>query len=456
MAWGNDAVRDLAIRTLIGESDGSPEGMTSVAHVMKNRADSGAWGAHGLTRTITAPKQFSIWNPGYPHAPALRAIPTTDPRYQRAAAIADGVFSDQIPDPTKGATHYYAPAGMPGGAPPDWAVGQTPTATIGGHHFYRLALNASNTAGSAAISPSTVGQGSAPAPAPAPAPASPITPIQSFTGGDYGRQATADKQPFSGIVIHVTGKPDLQSELTYNRTPDAGRGNAYYGYHYIVDRDGKVYQTAPDDVRTNHIMGNKEHGLSNENAIGVAFVGGAPAGKNPLPMTPEQMAAGKALVDQLKAKYNIDPSKIVGHGELDPSRIKGLNPDGGAEGAEFLTAYRGAPAAAPAAAAPTPNPDAPAPQAQPVAAVAPPGSPPTPGSGQNPSAGFVGPGSDKYTLVKGMTTGTGRNPQLTMAADWGNLFGGATPVASPARLRLRPACAVAVAPSGSTPSDDTP
>ena len=344
MAWGSDAVRDLAIRTLIGEFDGSPEGMTSVAHVMKNRADSGAWGAHGLTRTITAPKQFSIWNPGYPHAPALRAIPTTDPRYQRAAAIADGVFSDQIPDPTKGATHYYAPAGMPGGAPPDWAVGQTPTATIGGHHFYRLALNASNTAGSAAISPSTVGQGSAPAPAPAPTPASPITPIQSFTGGDYGRQATADKQPFSGIVIHVTGKPDLQSELTYNRTPDAGRGGAYYGYHYIVDRDGKVYQTAPEDVRTNHIMGNKEHGLSNENAIGVAFVGGAPAGKNPLPMTPEQMAAGKALVDQLKAKYNIDPSKIVGHGELDPSRIKGLNPDGGAEGAEFLTAYRGAPA----------------------------------------------------------------------------------------------------------------
>jgi hypothetical protein len=59
-------------------------------------------------------------------------------------------------------------------------------------------------------------------------------------------------------------------------------------------------------VRTNQIQGNAQHGLSNENAIGVAFVGGAPAGQNPLPM-----AASKNLVNELKAKYNIAPEKIV-------------------------------------------------------------------------------------------------------------------------------------------------
>ena len=37
MAWVNDRIRDLVIRTILGESDGTPEGMTSVAHVMKNR-----------------------------------------------------------------------------------------------------------------------------------------------------------------------------------------------------------------------------------------------------------------------------------------------------------------------------------------------------------------------------------------------------------------------------------
>jgi N-acetyl-anhydromuramyl-L-alanine amidase AmpD len=120
-------------------------------------------------------------------------------------------------------------------------------------------------------------------------------------------------------------------------------------------------------VRTNHIMPNSQYGLNNSNAIGISFIGGAPAGENPLPMTPEQMAAGKALVDQLKAKYNIDPKMIVSHGELDPvTRGEGskLNPDGGAEGQDFITAYR-------AGATPTAEADKPAPQAQPVAAVAP-------------------------------------------------------------------------------------
>ena len=354
MAWRDDAIRDRVIRTILGESNGSPEGMVSVAHVMKNRADSGAWGDRtngGLTRVITAPKQFSMWNTDDPKLRALaagvNAIPTSDPRYQRAAAIADGVFSEQIPDNTNGATHYHMTS-----VSPDWSQGQRPVATIGGHYFYKLPLTASNTAGTAVIGPSSVGIGGSAAPAPAPTPAAataPITPIQSFTGGDYGRQATAGAQPFKGIVIHIAGKPDLQSELAYNSTPDANRGGAYYGYHYLVDRDGKVYQTAPDNVRTNHIQGSAATGLNNENAIGVSFIGGAPAGKNPLPMTPEQQAAGVALVNQLKAKYNIDPSKIVSHGELDASRASGLNPDGGSEGKDFITAYRASQTSAPTA-----------------------------------------------------------------------------------------------------------
>ena len=50
MAWGNDQIRDLVIRTLLGESNHTPEGMTSVAHVMVTLADSGAWGdQHRLT-----------------------------------------------------------------------------------------------------------------------------------------------------------------------------------------------------------------------------------------------------------------------------------------------------------------------------------------------------------------------------------------------------------------------
>ena len=60
--------------------------MVSVAHLMRNRAISGAYGDTngGLTQAIVAPKQFSMWNNDDPKLRALaKAVPTSDPRYRR-------------------------------------------------------------------------------------------------------------------------------------------------------------------------------------------------------------------------------------------------------------------------------------------------------------------------------------------------------------------------------------
>ena len=46
------------------------------------------------------------------------AISPADPNYARIGDLVDKVYNRLIPDPTGGATHYYAPAGMPGGRPP--------------------------------------------------------------------------------------------------------------------------------------------------------------------------------------------------------------------------------------------------------------------------------------------------------------------------------------------------
>ena len=162
-------------------------------------------------------------------------------------------------------------------------------------------------------------------------------PIQDFSGGVYGQQATANAQPFKGVVVHVTGKPTLQDELDYMSHPDPNRPGQY-GYHFLVDRDGTVYQTAPFDVRTNHIAPNSQFGLNNSNAIGVAFVG---ADKG---TTPAQMNAGTQLVNNLETQFHIAPNMVVSHGELDPeTRGPGhdLNPNGGAEGQDFINAFRG-------------------------------------------------------------------------------------------------------------------
>lgn len=174
--------------------------------------------------------------------------------------------------------------------------------------------------------------------------------VQSYAGGDYGRTATQNAQPFKGIVIHVTGKPDLKSEMDYMGHPDPNRPG-YYGYHYLIDTDGAVYHTAPDNVRTNHIMPNGQSGLNNSNALGVAFVGGAKGA------TPSQIDSGKALVGQLTSQFGIKPNMVVSHGELDPETRgpgHGLGANDTAEGADFINAYRGnQPAPAPSAVAGT-------------------------------------------------------------------------------------------------------
>lgn len=118
----SDADRDIAIRTMLGE-EGSPAGQAGVAATMLNRATSGNYGGHSLTGVAFAPKQFESWSS---NANKLLSYSPDDPAYQRAAAIFDGVASGQIPDPTNGATHFYAPQLQAdlGRAPPKWANGE--------------------------------------------------------------------------------------------------------------------------------------------------------------------------------------------------------------------------------------------------------------------------------------------------------------------------------------------
>ena len=49
-----------------------------------------------------------------------RTLSPADPQYGNIGAVVDAVHQGVIPDPTNGATHYWAPAAMPGGRPPPW------------------------------------------------------------------------------------------------------------------------------------------------------------------------------------------------------------------------------------------------------------------------------------------------------------------------------------------------
>ena len=128
----NPLDRDALIRTIAGEAGNQPRlGQAAVAHVILNRVADGGYGGDNVRSVVTAPvkpgsqyHQFSVWNPpGVQESSAVtHGIQPSDPTYQRIGDVVDQVYGGVIPDPTNGATHYYAPQSMPGRIPPPWAA----------------------------------------------------------------------------------------------------------------------------------------------------------------------------------------------------------------------------------------------------------------------------------------------------------------------------------------------
>lgn len=126
--------RDYLIRTMVFEASGEPEeGKAAVAHVILNRKRLGKWGDN-IKEVVTRPWQFEPW---MTRRSEMENLSKDDPRYRRAARIADNVLSGQEPDPTAGATHFLNPTIVRkrrGGSLPRWARGEGQP--IGRHTFY--------------------------------------------------------------------------------------------------------------------------------------------------------------------------------------------------------------------------------------------------------------------------------------------------------------------------------
>lgn len=124
--------------TVYGEARGEPkEGKEAVAWVCLNRERNGySWD------DILSPKQFSCWNNGDPNLTAILSITPFNPDYSDCLIIAFLTYHNLIPDPTDGATHYYAPELMKmlypkTGGKPYWAKKMTTTAVIGQQVFLK-------------------------------------------------------------------------------------------------------------------------------------------------------------------------------------------------------------------------------------------------------------------------------------------------------------------------------
>lgn len=149
---------DAMVRTVAGEAAQEPlVGQRAVASVIMNRSKDA-----GVTPrdVVFAPNQFEPWNGGAARD-RLEAMDPNSPQYQNILNnVVRPVVAGAVPDPTGGATHFFAPVAQAAAtdgraAVPSWAVGQTPT-VIGNHNFYKIGYGPEDTSGqSATTAPSS-------------------------------------------------------------------------------------------------------------------------------------------------------------------------------------------------------------------------------------------------------------------------------------------------------------
>ena len=116
------------------------------------------------------------------------------------------------------------------------------------------------------------------------------------------------------IVLHWTAVMNLNDsfarlnpqKLLTDRKDIAKASALNVSAHYLIDRDGTIYQLMPDNMMARHVIG------LNYSSIGIENVGGE-ANKNE-DLTPAQVRSNIALVKYLKQKYP-EITYLIGHYE---------------------------------------------------------------------------------------------------------------------------------------------
>lgn len=120
------------------------------------------------------------------------------------------------------------------------------------------------------------------------------------------------------IIVHCTAtRPNWWADRSTQDKVDEvrrwhveDRGWQDVGYHWLIDRDGTAVKGRDESVTGAHVSGH------NANSIGISLFGGHGSSNDDAfedNFTPEQDAALRDLISQIRGRYNI--KKITGHHE---------------------------------------------------------------------------------------------------------------------------------------------
>ena len=126
----------------------------------------------------------------------------------------------------------------------------------------------------------------------------------------------ARRSPPDMIILHYTGMQSAQAALDRLTDPEAK-----VSAHYMVAEDGEVFALVPEARRAWHAGASFWHGVRDINAasIGIEIVNpGHELGYRPFP--DGQIDAVISLLTDIRSRWTVSDSRILGHSEVAPAR----------------------------------------------------------------------------------------------------------------------------------------
>jgi N-acetylmuramoyl-L-alanine amidase len=134
-----------------------------------------------------------------------------------------------------------------------------------------------------------------------------------------------DRPRFRGevgaIVLHGTAGKSVEGDVSWIQNPDSK-----VSYHYVVGRDGDIYQCVREADRAWHAGTSEWGGVAdlNDYSIGIGISNRGPVGGDcrnggELFPTPQIMATAELVVD-ICDRYRIPWRRILTHAQVSPGR----------------------------------------------------------------------------------------------------------------------------------------
>lgn len=122
------------------------------------------------------------------------------------------------------------------------------------------------------------------------------------------------------ITIHHTAEhgavatlPDIEVVRRIENYHRNGRKWCAIGYHYLVGKDGRVYEGRPANLQGAHVLS------ENENNIGISMMGDY----NKKMPSPRQLAALKSFLEDTRDRFKVGKNRVYGHRDLNRSECPG-------------------------------------------------------------------------------------------------------------------------------------